>query len=437
MTSPAMMDRYQEENENLKKQIEKKTGKSAEKLYAEREKRVREALALKEPDRVPYSVSIDAQSYTGVPNSATYYDPIAYKSAVRKITVDLEPDMCIPGLPSSGATMEALDVQNRLWPGGPEPAHYEYQFIEGEYMKEDEYEMFLSDPTGFVIRRFLPRVYKTLMPLAKLPPMDSMYQGFEGLTTFFSSPEFLEMGSCLAEAGRKTAEFRKAIGDSYEELALLGFPAFAPVTMGGVGGAPFDTLSSALRGMKGSMTDMYRQPENLLRACEMILNRRIAMAIPADPKKRGNPKKVGMPLWRGDKAFMSDAQFKKFYWPGLKRALQATINLGYVPVPFFEAEFGQRLEHMLELPKGKMVASIEHMDAVKAKEILGNHTCLYVRGPLSSKLWSLHEIEKYYKELFDKCGKKGGLLMNIRLPDKSRTEDVQAMLKSISEYCRY
>ena len=134
---------------------------------------------------------------------------------------------------------------------------------------------------------------------------------------------------------------------------------------------------------------------------------------------------------------MSDAQFKKFYWPGLKKALQATIDLGYVPVPFFEAEFGQRLEHLLELPKGKVVASIEHMDAVKAKQILGNHTCLYVRGPLSSKLWSLHEIEKYYKELFDKCGKKGGLLMNIRLPDKSRTEDVQAMLKSISEYCRY
>jgi hypothetical protein len=38
---------------------------------------------------------------------------------------------------------------------------------------------------------------------------------------------------------------------------------------------------------------------------------------------------------------------------GLKRALQATIDLGYVPVPFFEAEFGDRLARLLELPKAR------------------------------------------------------------------------------------
>jgi hypothetical protein len=121
----------------------------------------------------------------------------------------------------------------------------------------------------------------------------------------------------------------------------------------------------------------------------------------------------------------------------LKKALQATIDLGYVPVPFFEAEFGNRLEHLLELPKGKMVASIEHMDAVKAKQILGGHTCLLVRGPQSSIIWSLREIESYTGDLIDKCGKGGGLLLNIRLPDKARTEDIRAMLESIKEYARY
>ena len=68
-----------------------------------------------------------------------------------------------------------------------------YQAVEGEYMKADEYDMFLNDPTGFVIRRYLPRLYGALAPLAKLPPLDSMYRGFDGLTPLFASPEFLEM----------------------------------------------------------------------------------------------------------------------------------------------------------------------------------------------------------------------------------------------------
>jgi Uroporphyrinogen decarboxylase (URO-D) len=436
MTSPAMIDRYQEENENLKKQIEKKTGKSTEKLYAEREKRVREAVGLKVPDRVPYSVSIDAQSYTGVPNSATYYDPIAYKTAVRKITVDLEPDMCIPGLPSSGAAMEALDVQNRLWPGGPEPAHYEYQFIEGEYMKEDEYDLLLSDPTDFMLRCYLPRVYGALAPLSRLPSFSNMFVGFEGVTAFFATPEFEQLARALRKAGQEMEKFRAESGNAQEELALLGFPAFSNMGSVSVGGAPFDTISSSLRGMKGSMLDMYRQPEKLIRACEVILDRRIARSQPADPKKRGNPKRIGMPLWRGDKTFMSEAQFKRFYWPGLKKAMQALIDLGYSPMPFFEAEFGDRLEYLLELPKGKIVATVEHMDVVRAKQILGGHTCILGKGPSSLRLSSLKDIETYYKGLIDKCGKGGGFMISMGLP-KGKKEDVQAMLKSLKEYGRY
>jgi hypothetical protein len=438
MTSSAEMELYHKENITLKKQIEKQSGKTVEQLYEEREKRTREAIELREPDRVPYSVAVNIHAYTGIANSAAYYDPIGWKRAMRKITVELEPDMCDAGLPSSGAAYEALDVKNRLWPGGPVPPDYEYQFIEGEYMKADEYDMFLSDPTGFTIRRYLPRVYGALLPLAKLPPLDSIYQGFEGLTPLFATPEFVELAARLAKAGRETVEFRKTIGDSYEELAQLGFPAFAPVnTGGGVGGAPYDTISSSLRGMTGAMLDMYRQPDKLLQACDMVLERKIAVAVPADPSKRGNPKKIGMPLWRGDKSFMSEQQFNKFYWPGLKKALQADIDLGYVPVPFFEAEFGDRLERLLELPKGKVIASIEHMDAVRAKQILKGHTCLLVRAPQTSKVWSLREVESYTKELIDNCGEGGGLLLNIRLPDKAKTADVRAMIKSINEYSRY
>jgi hypothetical protein len=438
MTSQAEIRKYQEENLVLKKQIEERTGKTVEQLYAERAKRVRDTIELKEPDRVPFSILIETQPYAGIPNSAAYYDHYKVKRAMRQAAVDLEPDMAEPGFPACGAAMAELDIKNSLWPGGPLPPDYEYQFVEGEYMKADEYDMFLNDPSGFMIRRYLPRVYGVLTPLAKLPPMDSMYNGLEGLTPLFASPEFLQMAKHLEKAGKHMEKFRQTIGNTFEELAQLGFPPFAKfIAGGGVGGAPFDTISSFLRGMKGSMLDMYRQPDKLLQACDVILERRICRAIPADTKDRDYPQKIAMPLWRGDLAFMSEAQFRKFYWPGLKKALQTDVDLGYVPVPFFEAAFGDRLKYLLELPKGKVLASIDSVDAVRAKEILGGHTCLLVRCPNSVKVWTLNKVESFLKDLVDKCGKKGGLIIVVRLPDKARTQDIQAMLRSFKEYGRY
>jgi hypothetical protein len=437
MVKSALQKEYEKEQHLIKDEIEKKTGRTTDELYEEREKRVRDTIALKVPDRIPLAINVNISFYTSIPNSAAYYDPIGWKRAMRKITVDLEPDMCNAGLPTSGAAMEILGVKNRLWPGGPLPPDYEYQFFEGEHMKEDEYDLFLSDPADFIIRYYLPRVYGATAPLNKLPSLNTLYQGFEGLTSMLASNDFVRMARSLYRAGREMRKFHQTIGDSYGELAFLGFPAFAPVTTGGVGGAPFDTVSSFLRGMRGSMLDMYRQPEKLLRLCDMILEQRITRSKPADTKKQHRPNRIGVPLWRGDKCFMSQKQFDKFYWPGLKKALQANIDLGYVPIPFFEAEFGDRLECLLELPKGKIVASVEDVDAIKAKEILAGHSCVMVRQPLSSKIWSLREVEKYLKELIDRCGKDGGFQINLRLPDRGTAEDFQGLLDSIREYARY
>jgi len=420
--------------QSLREEIERKTGKTAEQLYEEREKRVRDAIELKEPDRVPLWIIPDPR-HSGLSRSAAYYEPVAWKEAIRKETLNFEPDLSLAGFGSSGLSWEALDVKNKLWPGGPLPPDYEYQFVEGEYMKEDEYDLFLSDPSDFVVRYYLPRVYGALLPLAKLPPISQMFSNFEFITTFFASPEFEQLARALAKAGKELEKYRVAMGDAQEELALLGFPAFSH--FGGAGGAPFDTLSSFLRGMKGSFLDMYRQPEKLLQACDMILAQRIAIAVPADPNKRGNPKRVGIPLWRGDKNFMSDAQFRKFYWPGLKAAMMKSIELGYIPMPFFEAHFGDRLEYLLELPKGKVVAFVEHMDVIQAKEILGGHACVIGQAPKSLKYASLQEIGDYYKNLIKVCGKEGGFMLNVSLPGKFATEELKALVDSIKDYGRY
>jgi len=435
MAATGPVEIHDEKLSALRKEIERKTGKTPEQLYEEREKRVRDSIELKEPDRVPLWIIPDPVRYSGLPQSAAYYDPAAWNESITNAILDFEPDLALAGFGTSGLSWEYLDVKNRLWPGGPLPPNYEYQFVEGEYMKEDEYDLFLADPSDFAVRYLLPRVYGALLPLAKLPPLGGMFGSFEGITDMFASPEFEQLAKALSKAGKELLNYRQAAGDVYEKLALLGFPAFSHP--GGAGGAPFDTLSSFLRGMKGSMVDMFRRPDKLLQACELILKQRIDAAVPADPSKRGNPKRAGLPLWRGDKSFMSDEQFQKFYWPGLKKAMQASIDLGYIPMPFFEAHFGDRLECLLELPKGKVAALVDHSDVIRAKEILGGHTCIIATVPYSLKYASLQEVEDYYKNLIKVCRKGGGFMLNLSLPDNASPEGLKEMMESIREYARY
>ncbi|OGO40115.1 MAG: hypothetical protein A2147_08310 [Chloroflexi bacterium RBG_16_57_8] len=434
MTSFRPLPAHRREIGDLREEIQQRTGKTPQELYEEREKRVRDSIYLRQPDRIPLFVFPDPAAHYGIPHSAAWYDPAAWRRAFIREALDFEPDLTSGTFTTSGETLAALDVKNRLWPGGPLPADYEMQFVESEFMKEDEYDFFLSDPSGFMIRRYLPRMCGSLAPLAKLPPLDLM-TNIEGITELFCSPDFRKLARALDKAGREMRRYRLAMGNLQEDLAQLGFPALSHP--GGVGVAPFDVLSSFFRGMKGSMLDMYRQPDNVIRACEAILERRIATALPADPKARGNPKRVFMPLWRGDKSFMSKAHFDRFYWPTLKKTMLAAIKLGYVPMPVFEAHFGDRLRCMLELPKGKAVAVVEHMDVVQAKDILGGHTCIIGNVPKSLRYKSPKEVLGYYKDLIAKCAKGGGLMLNISLPYDTPVEKLKDMVRRISEYATY
>ncbi len=419
----------------LREEIQSKTGKTTEQLYEEREKRVRDAIELKEPDRLPFFLIAENNPRLGLSPSAAYYQPAAWKEALTTEILNFEPDLYMAIFGASGRSLEALGVNNKLWPGGPLPSDYEYQFIERENMKADEYDLFIADPSDFIVRRYLPRIYNVLAPLAKLPPINQLCSSFEFITTLFNSPEFAQMAEALKKAGRELEKFRSEMGDAQEELAGLGFPDMGQG--GGVGVVPFDAISSFFRGMKGSMLDMYRQPEKLIQACDVVLKLQISAGIPADPNKRGNPKRTGIPLWRGDSNFMSDEQFEKFYWPGFKRVLQSTIELGFVPIPLFEARFGKRLEHLLELPRGKVAAVVEHVDIVQAREILAGHTCVIGKPPVSLFYASIQETLDYYRDIFKKCGKGGGLMLRMVLPQKASIKELQLMVKSIKDFCRY
>lgn len=430
----------------LRAEIEKKHGKTVDQLRIERDKRINDTIRMKLPDRVPVTIQtgVFACKYAGIPLSAMYYDPVSYWEACVKTIVDFEPDTGgMAGVGASGLINELLDPKTSRWPGGNLPDDVPYQFVEGEYMKEEEYDLFLSDPSDFVLRYYLPRTFGAFEPLATLPPLRNQAGGFfSSFLMVLARPEYRKLGKKLSQAVSEQEKQIKLAMKLAELEAELGYPSqFGP--MGGrgmgIGGVPFDAVSDFLRGMRGAMLDMYRCPDKLLQACEKIQEWRFADAAPAVLDPQGNPPRIFMALHRGSDGFMSKKQFEKFYWPGLKRAILKAIELGYIAAPFFEGVWDDKLEYLLELPKGKVIFWVERTDVFKAKKVLGDHMC--IQGgvpPTILQAGSPQDVEEHVKKLIKVVGKDGGLIVGPgSAMDYAKPENVRAMIDTVKKYGKY
>jgi len=80
-----------------------------------------------------------------------------------------------PGTVPPGKALEAVDYKLYKWPGhGLSLKTSSYQCVEGEYMKADEYDALIKDPSNFWMRVYMPRIFGAFEPFRKLPPFTNM-----------------------------------------------------------------------------------------------------------------------------------------------------------------------------------------------------------------------------------------------------------------------
>lgn len=412
--------------------------KAPEELYQERIKRIEDATQLKTPDRVPVVLELGLfpAKYIGITGKEYFHDSKKRTLANKTMLLDFQPDMYFIGGFAPGPPLGILDCKQVKIPGNGVPPDHCHQFVEGEYMKADEYDDFLDDPSNYAIKTYLPRIFGILEPLKMLPNLSSMNIGcFSPLASIaiLATPEFVTLYDSLLKAGQEMLKWRAAISSFVEEMTAMGFPH---ISSSGTG-VPFDRISDFLRGMRGSMLDMYRQPDKLLSACDKILPMMIQMATNSI-KKEGNPR-LFIALHRGADGFMSLKQFDTFYWPYLKKLLLAIIEEGLTPCVFFEGDYTSRLEYLLQLPKGKIIGHFDTTDIFRAKEVLKDHMC--IRGNIPSSLLqtgTTQDVKDYCKQLIDVVGNGGGFIMSPRSSiDEAKTENVKAMVDFTKEYGVY
>ncbi len=410
----------------------------AEKLYKERVTRFIKVIKLEEPDRVPVLLpsGFFPAYYAGYNLNQVMYDYEKLKIAWLKFIDEFEMDSyTFPGLVLPAKVLEMTDHRLHKWPGHGLPDKSSiYQYVEQEYMKADEYDAFMENPTDFWWRFFLPRTVGAFESFTRLSPFSGMMGIPMGNYAAMAAPDVEAALLKMIEAGKETRKWQQVVGELTRASLAAGIPN---IRSGGMGGAPYDMIADTLRGTQGAVMDIYRQPDKLFAAMEKLTPMAIRSAV-AGANRSGCPV-CFMPLHKGDESFMSPKQFETYYWPSFKKVLLGMIDEWLVPYPFAEGRYGARLEALSELPRTAAMWSFEDIDMARAKKVLGDYACIAGNVPASMMhAGTPQDVKEYSRKLIETCGKGGGYILTGAAGMNEGNPDIlRAMMEAAKEYGVY
>jgi uroporphyrinogen-III decarboxylase len=404
--------------------------------YHARATRLKKAILLEgEPDRVPvcaltglYPASIKGIS----PYEAMHDYPRAVEvwlSCNRKLQTDALMGPTFAAIPARA--FELLDVQMLSWPGHGVSRDAGFQYNEREWMLPDEYELLIDDPTDYLLHVYLPRTVSGLAGFAKLvSPLDMVeIVASPPYLMRWASPEVQASLQKLTAAGEECIAWGGAFYPLLGQLVAEGFPG----TIGSMSLAPFDFIGDTLRGTRGILTDMFRQPDAVLEACD-----RLARVLVKWVTRRATPQSpplVFIPLHKGADSFMNVEQFKKFYWPSLRKVIVGLVEDGFVPYLFAEGAYNTRLEAISDVPAGRTVWQFDRTDMRRAKQILGGIACIQGNVPLSLlQLGTPAQVRDYCRDLIEAVGPGGGFILDVgAVVDEAEEPNMLAMIQTAKE----
>jgi len=411
----------------------------AKERYKIRAKRMVDVMNVEEPDRIPVNLPVGnlPLSMKGYTMYTSMYEPEKAIEAVKEFNdrymEELEYFANIGG--AMGEALEILDYRIYAWPGHgiPETASG-WQYIEGEYMTVEEYDDLIRDPTDFWLRGYLPRVFGAFEGFRLFQPFTNISENVHlGQLAVLAMPQVQEMLQKLMNAGKAFQKSRELRGNYAGQGVAHGFPVMGSHFCK----APFDILGDTLRGTQGIMKDMFRCPDKLLEALDVIADVMIGIILNSPNFHRMCM--VGYPLHKGADGWMSQKQFDTFYWPSLKKVMDAFIQEGLIQRLFAEGGYNTRLAYVNEFPKGTVTWYFDQTDMKKAKEILGKDCCIQGNVPISLMMTGTPgEVKDCCRKLIETCGKGGGYILAAGVGGGGvKLENLKAMLEAANEYGVY
>ena len=380
------------------------------KLFDQRLARYQAAIALEPVDRVPLATGSNyfAEIYSGNTKQETIYDLEKWLDAELKFAKAFPAVDVLRDNRLYAPLYDALGNRNYKLPGRDLKPDTQFQFVEKDYMKAEEYDEFIDNPTAFMIKRACPRI---------LGELDGDY-------TVRQANALVKGGMAQAAVG---AHMRRRTMALAEECGM-------PQPTTGAFLAPFDALSDSLRDMKGIMMDMRRRPDKVLAACDKLADEMINFALgTADPFRRWP---IFVPTHKA--MFLSPKEYDHFYWPSFKKVLQVLIEAGHTVRAYLEGNQDAHAHHFRELPKGKILCDVDNQsDIFKVKEILKDSQC--VAGGVQDStmiIGSPDQVRERVKYLCQTIGREPGFILSggCNWPYDTKPENFQALCEAVEEY---
>ena len=404
--------------------------------FSARVTRVKTAVTLGTPDRVPFVPtmgSLVALEY-GVSVKEAMTDQSTIIPALDRLLEDIKPDYFYTPDFFPKNTLDILRPININYPGKA-PAfddNFTYQVADHTFMEDDEYDVFLKDPSAFLMHRVLAKKYEALAGLKLLNPYNlcgSTVMGFAAL----AAPPLAGALEAMLAAGKATQMYIDSSVAVNMHLIKKGFPVWGSA----VASAPFDIFADNIRGLLNTVMDLKTDPELLAQALDRFTDVVIADAIAL--AKMSHSDSVFVPLHIGVDEFMSPADYEQYYWPSLKKLLCALVAADLTPFVFCEGNYYTRLNCIKDVPKGKIVYLFEKQDMAKAKRELEGIAC--VAGNMSTATLmhgSTEQVVTETRRLLDLCAPGGGYIMSNDISiDNCKRENLAAWYEAVEKYGRY
>lgn len=395
---------------------------NTEELYQLRLNRYVTAMRNEKPDRIPLRpfVAEFTAKYAGFTCQDVAHDYGKAFEAALKTARDFDWDAVVPNMVYVWTGLaQAAGLRYYGIPGIGIPHTTGFNYIEpGEdeaFMREDEYDELIKDPTGFLYNVWLPRVSTEV--------------------TRIGQPATYRNNLALVKSSMAMLAYFYAFGPQVDRLRTECATASA---IAGIFKAPFDILADKLRGYVGLTMDMATQPEKVLAACEALMPHLVNVGLTTADSRKLVP--IGFWMHRGCVPFVNPKTFDSHYWPTLKPCIEEFWKNGHQTLFYAEGKWRYHLDSFRELPARSIVFHCDQDDIFEVHRKL--HDKFALSGGIPNVMLSFgqpQQVREFCRRVIDEVARDGGYIMDAGaiMQDDTSIENIRAMTDTCREHGAY
>lgn len=280
-------------------------------------------------------------------------------------------------------------------------------------MNADEYDLLLKEFHRFLWEKLMPR-------------------RFAGFTSNLTINGFGQVVKRFNTFGEYVQRVTERLQNECGVTNIYSYPTLVP---------GFETVYNFLRGIRGTSHDMRKNPDKLKAACDFFDARDIdpvLLQLKNDARRDTSPLAFDAISILLGHNMLSIKQWETFYWPSLKKILDAVVTGDKTIYVFAEGSTSRFWEYLRDYPKGHIAIHVEQDDLFEFRKALPN---ICIVGGMPTRLLGRGTKEQcvsHAKLLIDELGAEGGFILSqdkmVSYRNDTKSENLKAVCDFVREY---